>query len=206
MSSARVRRQRPMILASRSPRRLQLLRMVGLRPLVRVPCVDESPRPRESGRAVVVRLAESKAMDVARRHPRAFVLAADSLVLVAGQMLGKPSGREDARRMLGLLSGGWHQVVTGVALVRPARSCLVAISRTRVRFASLTPEEIRRYAAGDEPYDKAGAYAIQGAAGWFVEEIRGSLSNVIGLPLEEVRRLLAEARFPLPSLRGPARP
>ncbi len=201
MSFARAGR-RPLILASASPRRLDLLRSVGLDPTVRVPRVDETPRPRESGRAVVIRLAEAKARDVASRHPRSPVLAADSLVLAAGCLLGKPADRRDAGRMLGLLSGGWHHVVTGVALVVPGGRCLTGTSRTRVRFAPLSREEIRRYLSSDEPYDKAGSYAIQGAAAWFVEEIRGSFSNVVGLPLEEVRRLFREARIALPPLRG----
>jgi septum formation protein len=178
-----------------------LLASVGLPVVVRGVAVDESPKPGESGSALSRRLARRKATLVAARFPGRTVLGADTVVVVRGRILGKPRDFSEARAMLATLSGGWHEVVTSVALVAPDGRLLTAQAMTRVRLARLTFADIARYAASREPYDKAGAYALQGAAGWFVEEIRGSASNVIGLPLEKVRRLLTRAGLPAPALR-----
>jgi septum formation protein len=152
--------------------------------------------------AVLV-LARRKGSDVAARHPDRVVLAADTLVEVDGEPLGKPTDADDAARMLRLLSGRIHRVLTGVVLAVPGRQPLERLAVTEVEMAGLSDPEIARYTAGAEPYDKAGAYGIQGAAGWFVVSIRGSFSNVMGLPLEQVRGLLSEAGLPLPSLGAP---
>lgn len=192
-------RERPLLLASSSPRRRELLRRVGLRFRSVAVDVDERWRAGESPARGVRRLAAAKAAAAAERFPRCDVLAADTIVAVAGQVLGKPRGRAEAAEMLRALSGDWHEVLTGVVLRVPGRRPLTAHARTRVRFVSLTAEEIERYLASDEPYDKAGAYAIQGAAGWFVAEVRGSVSNVIGLPLETVRELFLRAGRSAPS-------
>jgi septum formation protein len=192
----------PLILASASARRRGLLEAVGV-PVEVVPSeADESLAPGTPADEAVAVLAHRKAADVAARHPSRAVLAADTLVRVDDAVLGKPADPADARRMLQTLSGRWHDVLTGVALVAGGvwyeRTAL-----TRVRFADLLDEEIDRYVAGPEPYDKAGAYGIQATAGWFVAEVRGSPSNVMGLPLETVRLMLADAGLPVPRLGAP---
>jgi septum formation protein len=188
------------VLASASPRRRALLEGVGLPIRVHAVDVDESPREGEPARDLAVRLAVAKAEAVAARFPGRPVLGADTVVVTDGKALGKPGSVDEARSMLRLLSGRWHEVVTGVALVLPGGTTLVDHAVTRVRFASLEAWEIDAYAAGAEPHDKAGAYALQGAAGWFIEEVRGSVSNVVGLPLEKVRALFRAAGLDGPSL------
>lgn len=196
--------ERPLVLASSSPRRRELLTAVGI-PLEVVPAADDTETPPSgSGEKAVVDLARRKAGTVARRLPGRVVLAADTLVRVDGSLLGKPADPEEARHMLGVLSGRSHEVLTGVVLSKADGWSGERISVTRVRFAALTPGEIDAYVSGPEPYDKAGGYGIQSAGGWFVTGIEGSYSNVMGLPLEAVRELLAEAALPLPSL-GPRR-
>lgn len=190
----------PLVLASASPRRRQLLRGIGI-PIEVFPVgAEETPLPGEDGPRSALRLAREKAQIAAAARPRQAILAADTVVLIESQILGKPRTIDEAREMLGLLSGRWHRVVTGVALRLPSGAILSESSATEVRFSPLSAQEIEAYIATPEPYDKAGAYAIQGVAGWFIEEIRGSASNVIGLPLEVVRRLLLRAGLPGPSL------
>jgi septum formation protein len=164
--------------------------------------IDERPLPGEEASATALRLAHAKALAACSAAGDRPVLAADTIVVVDGVALGKPRDAEDARSMLRRLSGRWHDVVTGVALALPTGRVLEALARTEVRFATLDAEEIARYVAGTEPYDKAGGYALQGTAAWFIEEVRGSVTNVVGLPLEEVRRLFREAALPLPPLRA----
>lgn len=190
-----------LVLASASPRRQEMLSRVGFEVEVFPVSTDETPRPGETPQRLVVRLAREKAAAAAARRPGRFVLGADTIVVIDDQVIGKPGSREEARAFLEALSGRWHHVLTGVALVCPGEPPQVDHASTAVRFAALCPEEIADYTSGREPYDKAGAYAIQGIAGWFVEEIRGSVSNVVGLPLERVRRLLRESGFPPPRLR-----
>lgn len=175
---------------------------MGLDPLVRPVAVDETPRSGESTEQTALRLASDKASAAARESGSHPILAADTIVAIGGRQLGKPANREQAVGMLRQLSGRWHEVITGIALRTSDGAVHTAIARTRVRFAVLADEEIERYADSEEPYDKAGGYALQGAASWFVENIAGSSSNVVGLPLEQVRRLLAAAGLPLPSLRA----
>jgi len=191
------------VLASASPRRRELLERLGLVLDVAPVDVDESARPGETPDALARRLARAKALAAGARAEGRPVLAADTIVVVDGVVLGKPRDEGDACRMLQSLSGRWHEVLTGVALLLPDGRVLDALARTAVRFAELREEEIRRYAGSREPYDKAGAYALQGIAAWFVEEVRGSVTNVIGLPLEETRRLFAAAGLPLPPLQEP---
>ncbi|MBS2027217.1 MAG: septum formation inhibitor Maf [Deltaproteobacteria bacterium] len=186
----------PLILASRSPRRRELLAGVGLRFTLASPDIDERVRRGESPRAYVVRLAREKARAV-HAHDGATVLAADTSVVVDGKILGKPRDRADAARMIKLLSGRAHDVFTGVA-VRRGKKLVATAARTRVTFRALTPREIAWYVRLPEPYDKAGGYAIQGAAGGFITKISGSASNVIGLPLHTALKLLARVGFPLP--------
>ena len=181
-------------LASASPRRKQLLKQLGLRFEVVVADVDESHRPDEAPREYVARIARLKAETVAERlgSPKLPVLAADTAVVVDGDILGKPEGREDALKMLARLSGRAHQVLSSVALWR-AGSLDTALSESRVVFRAITPAEAVAYWDTGEPRDKAGAYGIQGLGGSFVAQLEGSHSGVMGLPLFETAALLQKA-------------
>lgn len=179
----------PLLLASSSPRRLDLLRALGLEPGVRPADVDETLLPGEDPHDAAERLARAKAVVVAASAPPGtVVLAADTIVVLDGAALGKPRDDEDARRMLRSLRGRGHDVVTGVALARDGR-LVSGREVTEVVFAPMTDEEVDAYVASGEPSDKAGAYALQGLGGLFVERISGTPSNVIGLPLRLVRGL-----------------
>jgi septum formation protein len=185
-----------LILASASPRRMHLLREAGYVFEVDPAHVDESELSGEAPCAYVVRVAALKARAVAARHPDDIVLAADTTVVIDGDMLGKPADDNDARRMLGRLSGRTHEVLTGVVLIRAGGQASATV-RTGVRFRALAPEEIDWYVASGEPRDKAGAYGVQGLASRFVASVEGSYSNVVGLPVGEVRALLeAEGLMP----------
>ena len=181
----------PLVLASASPRRRELLASLDLDFTVRPAAVDETPNPGERPRDLVRRLAREKAETGARDGE--WVLAADTIVVSEGQVLGKPADREEARSMLRRLQGRWHLVLTGVALRPPDADVLHAVESTRVLFAELTPEQIDWYAATGEPDDKAGAYAVQGLGALFVSEVDGNYSNVVGLPLPTVRQLFEGA-------------
>jgi septum formation protein len=181
-----------LLLASASPRRAEILRAVGW-PFEPFPVnIDESPAPSEDPATYVERLAREKAEAAAAKQlSPALVLGADTTVVVDGMMLGKPYDAEDARRMLRLLSGRWHEVLTGVALVRAGENArrMVAHETTRVRFSRMSDEEIDWYVATGEPLDKAGAYAVQGHAALFIEAIDGDYWNVVGLPVHLVYKL-----------------
>jgi septum formation protein len=184
-----------LVLASQSPRRRELLEQLGLAPEVRPARTDESVLPGEAPRDYVLRVAREKA----RAVDGDVVLAADTAVVLGGEVLGKPVGAEDARRMLRALSGSAHEVLTGVCVRRAAvRLELAQVVSTAVRFAPLTPAAIEWYVRTGEPLDKAGAYAIQGAGGAFVLGVDGSVSNVVGLPLAETADLLRRAGLALP--------
>jgi septum formation protein len=180
-----------LILASASPRRAELLRAAGFGFEVVPADVDERSWPGEQPDAYVCRVALDKARAVAACIPDAVVLAADTCVVVDGLILGKPAGGDDAARMLGMLSGRSHVVLTGVAVIGPA-GIRVEASSSHVVVAGLSPGEIAWYVDSGEPADKAGAYAIQGLASRFVEAVDGSYSNVVGLPVALVYRLLCE--------------
>lgn len=183
----------PLVLASSSPRRAEILRAVGWPFEAAAANIDESARGDEDVSEYVERLACEKAEAVAEGRASGLVLGADTTVAVGGEMLGKPADDEDARRMLRLLSGRWHEVLTGVALVRvETQEVLVAHERTRVRFAEMTDAEIDWYVATGEPGDKAGAYGVQGRAALFIEEIEGDYWNVMGLPMRLVYKLMLE--------------
>jgi septum formation protein len=175
----------PLVLASGSPRRRRMLAELGLDFTLAVADIAEVAQPGESPADFARRLAGEKAAAVALRHPASWVLAADTVVARAGRILGKPADSEDAAAMLAALSGHWHTVWTGFALRRD-RDVLAEVVATEVRFAELSEPLIRAYVATGEPLDKAGAYGIQGRGGLLVREIRGSYSNVVGLPLAEV--------------------
>jgi septum formation protein len=175
------------ILASASPRRAELLRAAGIHFTIRVADVDESLWLDETPQAYVARLAQTKALAVVQ--PDEIVLGADTTVVIGHEIAGKPINIDDAKRMLQMLSGQWHEVLTGVSLVRN-REITTEVAVTRVKFAMMSEAEIEWYATSGEPDDKAGAYAIQGLASRFIERIEGSYSNVVGLPLETVYRML----------------
>lgn len=179
---------RMLVLASRSPRRREILQQAGIPFTVRPADVDETPRPHEAPRDYVTRIAAEKASAVAA-GPDDIVLGADTTVAVSGEILGKPRDSADAARMLELLSGRRHEVLTGICLKAAAR-VVQDCAETAVWFASLSRQEIADYAAGGEPLDKAGGYAIQGLASKFVQRIEGCYFNVMGLPIALVYRHL----------------
>jgi len=201
---------RPLVLASTSPRRRRLLRQLGVAFSVRAPEADERPLPGETPREHVRRLALEKARVVARALPpdcgARWVLGADTVIALDGGILGKPRGPRDAARMLARLAGRSHEVLTGVALVPLGRGrARAAVVRSRVTMKGLDGEAIRRYVATGEPLDKAGAYAVQGRGRRLVAAVSGSLTNVVGLPLERLAELLADCGLPAPRP-GPRRP
>ena len=180
-----------LILASGSPRRVELLAQIGLVPhAIDPPDVDEAPLKDETPRRMVERLARAKAAAVAARHPQAFVLAADTTVAVGLRILGKPSDEVDARRMLGLLSGRAHRVYTGVAVAAPEGRTASRLSESRIHFKRLSDPEIDAYVASGEGADAAGGYKIHQRAGAFVMQLSGSFTGVVGLPLYETACLL----------------
>jgi len=194
-----------LVLASASPRRQELLRNVGISFVVQVADVDETPLPGEGARDCAERLAREKALKVWRARPQDVVLGADTVVVVDGTILGKPADGDDAARMLRMLSGREHRVITGVCLVRavvsgqgssskvkaPAREELKNASETTVvTLSEISEREIRDYVATGEPMDKAGAYAIQGIASRWIPRIEGDYGNVVGLPVALVYRML----------------
>lgn len=185
-------RPRQLILASASPRREELLRQLGL-PFTVVPSeLPEELPPGPPGESVRA-LALAKARAVAGRLGSGVVLGADTVVVLGGAIFGKPADPKDARRMLRELRGQTHEVVTGVGLVEaPARREASAVVVTRVRMGRYADDEIDAYLATGEPYDKAGAYAVQGAGSRLVAHVDGCYTNVVGLPLSTTRRLLAE--------------
>lgn len=183
-----------LILASASERRAEILRDAGVSFTVLSSAVDETPVPGETAHDMVQRLAEAKAELVAARAVGpAIVVGADTTVLLDGHILGKPRTTDDARHMLEKLSGHTHSVVTGVVLIRlPDAERRSFVETTHVHFAKLSPEDISRYLASGEPFDKAGAYAIQGRAGRYIPRIEGCYFNVVGLPLARLHESLAE--------------
>ena len=182
------------ILASGSPRRRELLESLKIAFEVRVSHVEEVLGPHEAPDAYVRRLSIEKGESVARLEPDALVIAADTTVYVDGTILEKPSDVADAERMLGAIAGKTHTVFTGLTLLRDSAGIkLTEVERTEVTMSAMTAEEIAWYAATREPLDKAGAYAIQGIGAAFVELVNGSYTNVVGLPLPLLRRMLLRA-------------
>jgi septum formation protein len=200
-----------LVLASASPRRQELLRHAGIAFTVHVTNIPELPQPGESGRDCAERLAREKARAAISRWPDALVLGADTVVVVDGEILGKPRDAEDAARMLRMLSGRTHQVITGVCLIAPLRTGNQQLRTdfkdnrsehggsekngseiTLVTMTPLTEKDIASYIANGEPMDKAGAYAIQGIASRWIPRIEGDYFNVVGLPVSLVVRMLQE--------------
>ena len=185
-----------LVLASSSPRRQELLREAGIVFEVCPAHIAEERREGEAPEAYALRLAREKAAAVAARLPGRFVLGADTIVVLDDEVLEKPRDSEDAARMLRLLSGRGHQVTTAVSLVRPSGQHETRASTTEVYFRELADDELLRYARSGEPLDKAGAYAIQGGAGPWVQRIQGEYSTVVGLPLSLVTEMLRAAGLP----------
>lgn len=183
---------RPLVLASSSPRRAELLRAAGLPFVIRAAAIDETRLGDEPADAFVRRLALAKAR-AASAHPHDLVLGADTVVVAGTVCLGKPADAAEATTMLRQLAGRSHDVLTGVALVRAGEPVAVDVAATRVTFAPLREADVAWYVATPEPYDKAGGYAVQGLASRFVTAIDGSYANVVGLPVELVCRLVAAA-------------
>ena len=183
-----------LILASKSPRRAEILQAVGW-PFEAVAAnVDETRAPDEDAVSYVERLAQTKAATVAERVPGSLVLGADTIVVVDGEILGQPHDAAKARRMLKLLNDKWHEVLTGVAIINDRAEAdtrvLIDHAVTRVRFGQMSEAEIDWYVSTHEPLDKAGAYAIQGHAALFIEEVQGDYFNIVGLPIRLVYELL----------------
>ncbi len=178
--------QASFILASASPRRRELLGALIPGFQIIPSEVDEEPLDGESPGDHVLRLAREKALAVSRVYPDRWVLGADTIVVIDGEMLGKPETPAEARRMLAKLSGREHMVITGFALVKGDAVIANECVRSDVLFKEISKNEMEWYTQTDEPYDKAGGYAVQGKAAFFIKEIRGSYTNVIGLPLCEV--------------------
>ena len=180
----------PLILASGSPRRRELLDLMGLTYTVETPDVDESfsGRPSET----VIEISRRKAAAVAARHSDSIIIAADTLVFADGA-LGKPHTPERAKEMLRSLAGNWHHVYTGITVINTRSGRILRnVDKTRVHLVPMTEQEIDAYVATGEPLDKAGAYGIQGMGGMFVDRIDGSYSNVVGLPMSMLRIMLAQ--------------
>jgi len=198
-----------LILASASPRRRELLTQAGYRFEVQPSSILESRRPGEDAIRFTTRLAREKAEEVFARHQPStapvMVLGADTVVVCDGEVMGKPADAADATRMLLLLSGCTHQVVTGVAVVWDVGSAEVASEMTQVTMRTLSPQEVADYVASGEPMDKAGAYAIQGYAGRWIPRIHGCYFNVVGLPLALVTSLLEGAELRMASRLDPAK-
>jgi nucleoside triphosphate pyrophosphatase len=201
-----------LILASASPRRQELLRNAGVAFEVEPASIDETPRAGEGARECAERLAQEKALAVCRRHSQNWVLGADTVVVVEGTILGKPNDGADAARMLRMLSGKTHEVITGVCLAGSAsiagtvsgkastlsgekHELRTSSETTLVTMVEISDEEIREYISTGEPMDKAGAYAIQGFAARWIPRIDGDYSNVVGLPVSLVLKMLREGKY-----------
>ncbi|HLJ29447.1 MAG TPA: Maf family protein [Candidatus Angelobacter sp.] len=186
---------RKLILASGSLRRQELLRGAGIEFEVYPADIPEDQKPGESPLEHGLRLAREKAEKVARQFPREFVLGGDTIVVVDEKVLGKPVDKQDAARMLRLLSGRSHLVITAVSLISPGRPAETRSLATKVYFRTLQEDEIQEYVNGGEPMDKAGAYAIQGGAARWVVRWEGDYSNVVGLPMPLVSEMLHTSGF-----------
>lgn len=181
------------VLASGSPRRREIMEKYNIDLIVEKSNVDENINRGETPEQVSMTLSLIKALDVSNRFPKDIVIGADTIVVVDGKILGKPKGKEDAYDMLNILSGRIHEVITGVALIKADMNIkIIDYEKTRVKFRKLTDDMIYRYIGTNEPFDKAGAYAIQGVGQILVENIDGCFFNVVGLPLTKIDKLLSK--------------
>lgn len=186
-----------LVLASSSPRRQAFFRDLGWDFHIEPSDIDESYILGESPEEMALRLAVSKALDVWRRTRANWVIGADTIVVIDGSVLGKPADEGDAKRMVRMLQGRTHTVMTGAAVVRPDGVILSCVEKTQVTFRSMTEDEAEAYVEQGESMDKAGAYAIQGKGMLLVQRVDGCYFNVVGLPLERLSRMLAELGWPL---------
>ncbi|WP_445678907.1 Maf family protein [Radicibacter daui] len=197
MSAAKATAGAPLVLASASPRRVDLLAQIGIVPAAIDPAdIDETPLADESPRRLALRLAGAKAAAVATRHPEAFVLAADTVVGVGARILPKAEEEAEAKACLRLLSGRRHHVYGGICLIAPGGPVSSRVVDSTVAFKRLTAEEMAEYVASGDWHGKAGGYGIQGLAAKYVSFISGSYSNIVGLGLHEVAMMLRGAGFP----------
>jgi septum formation protein len=179
------------VLASESPRRIDILRTLGVSFSVIPPDIDESKRKYESSKDYVLRISHEKAQKVGNLFPDKWIIGADTIVVLKGRVLGKPKTDEEAFLMLERLRGNWHKVFTGYCVLNVSRQIVYQdVAETKVFIKNLTDEEIRNYIKTSEPFDKAGSYAVQGKGGYMVKEIKGSYSNVVGLPICEITEVL----------------
>ncbi|MBU8920631.1 MAG: Maf family protein [Bacteroidales bacterium] len=190
--------QSNLVLASASPRRREILSSLGFEFEVIPPDVDENEVFWKDPEKIVTLLAELKAVDVQSGKPRKTVIGADTIVVCEGTVLGKPGSREETVKMLQMLSGCSHEVLTGIAVATPPNIRLVEVETTMVQFRELSRSEIEKYADMDEPRDKAGAYAIQGHASVFVERIEGCYLNVVGLPVQRLFKMFRKLENVIP--------
>lgn len=186
--------QYDLILASSSPRRRDFLNNMGINYQIIKPRIDETAHLGENPQVYVARMAQTKAQVIASEHPQEVVLAADTIVVVGDEILGKPKDREDAKRILRTLSGKTHQVMTAVC-IRKGEDIRNFTQSTNVTFAPLNEELIDTYVASGECDDKSGAYAVQGIGAMLIEKVEGSVSSVVGLPICQVRQILSEFKI-----------
>ncbi len=183
--------QNALVLASESTRRVDLLRSLGVSFAIMPPGIDEHRRHSESPKDYVLRMAYEKAQKVGSLFPEKWVIGADTIVVHKGRVLGKPKTEEDAFAMLKRLRASWHKVYTGYCILNVSRHIVYQdVAETKVFIKDLTDEEIEKYINTTEPFDKAGSYAVQGKGGYMVKEIKGSYSNVVGLPICEITEAL----------------
>jgi septum formation protein len=186
-----VKDENAIVLASESVRRVDLLRTLGISFSIIPPDIDERRKKDETIRDYVLRIAQEKAKKVGTHFPDKWVIGADTIVVHKTKVLGKPKSEEEAMQMLTALRGKWHKVLTGYCILNISRqACYQDVVETKVLIKDLTDEEIRRYIKTSEPFDKAGSYAVQGKGGFMVKEIKGSYSNVVGLPICEITDIL----------------
>lgn len=184
-----------LVLASGSPRRSEIMNSVGWEFTKDVPDIDESEREGEDPAAYVQRLAKEKAEAVAASHQGEIILAADTTVVISDQIISKPNDLDDARRMIRMLSGNWHDVLTGIAVMKDS-TVEVGLQTTSVKFRPMTDKEIEFLVEKGDPLDKAGAYAVQAQAALFIEGIEGDYWNVVGLPISLVYQAVTRIQNP----------
>jgi septum formation protein len=186
-----VKDENAIVLASESTRRVDILRTLGISFSIIPPDIDERRKRDETIRDYVLRIAQEKAKKVGTHFPDKWVIGADTIVVHKGKVLGKPKSEEEAMEMLTALRGKWHKVLTGFCILNMSKQTSYEdVVETKVFIKDLTDEEIRRYIKTSEPFDKAGSYAVQGKGGFMVKEIKGSYSNVVGLPICEITDIL----------------
>jgi len=179
------------VLASESTRRIDILRTLGVSFSIIPPDIDERKKPDESPKDYVLRVSHEKAQKVGDLFPDKWIIGADTVVVHKGRVLGKPKTEEDAYAMLRKLKAAWHKVYTGYCVLNVSRQIIYQdVAETKVFIKDLTDEEIKRYIGTSEPFDKAGSYAVQGKGGYMVKEIKGSYTNVVGLPICEIAEVL----------------